>query len=120
MNKKGFTLIELLGVIILLVVIGLIIIPVVRNIIVNNRENAYNEQINRIVEASKKWGLENTDELSEDETYYLTLDELVNTGHLKTNDLKDPRDESTITGCVVIAYLEQYNQYSYTYSNVCS
>ena len=127
MKKKGFTLVELIGVIILLGVLSLIAFPVVNNSIKNAKENAYKTQINEIVEAAKKWGVEHSDELPEMNTngaISIDIPTLIQSGYLKRTEdgtLKDPRDENaSITGCVVITYSDEYKQYEYKYDEECS
>ena len=48
MKKNGFTLIEILGVVAILAILGLIVIPVINNIISNKKVELYNVQIKNI------------------------------------------------------------------------
>jgi len=48
MKKNGFTLVELLGVITILAMLGLIIVPVVSNILSDKKRELYNIQIRNI------------------------------------------------------------------------
>lgn len=119
MKKKGFTLIELLGTVILLGIIALIIFPIANGIIKESKERAYKVQIEAILEASHKWGVDNTDLLPEEDTdivYKLNLSDLITEGYLEdSSDIKDPRTNKVMDGCVSIKYSSSYNQYVYEY-----
>lgn len=118
MKQKGFTLVELLGVIIILGIISLIVIPIVSGTVKKQRNKLYNKQVSTIEDAAEGWGAENTDILpSLDGSTYVSLDDLVIGGFLKNADIKDPRNEEILTGCVKITYDSSYNQYTYKYIN---
>ena len=125
MNKKGFTLTELLAVITILAIILLIVFPVTKNAINKSRENAYEVQVNQIVEQTHRWAADNNNllpDIDSKQTYYVTLSELINGGYIKNSEdgkLYDPRDNSEMNGCVVIKYSSNYNQYIYYYNEVC-
>lgn len=68
---KGFTLIELLAVLIILGIVTMITVPMISNQINSAKDKAYDEQINRIEEISRNWGVSNTELLpDEGETYF--------------------------------------------------
>lgn len=46
-------------------------------------------------------------------TYYLSLNELKENGYIKEDDIADPRDNSTMTGCITIRLNNE--KYEYTY-----
>ena len=54
---KGFTLIELLAVLIILGIVTMITVPMISNQINSAKDKAYDEQINRIEEISRNWGV---------------------------------------------------------------
>src|SRR5574344_580063 len=116
MNKKGFTLVELLGVIVILGVIASLTVPTITGIIKNNKEKTYNAQVNTIIDAAKNWSINNTNYLSETSDLYVSLNWLINGGYIEQDKLIDPRDSSTITGCVKISYASNYSQYEYDFS----
>lgn len=85
--KKAFTLIELLSVIIILGIILTLTIPTVLGIINKSKDNAYNSQIENIINAAKFYISDEKDEISDLENigdvYYVTLTELNNNGYLE-------------------------------------
>lgn len=117
MNKKAFTLVELLAVIIILGIIALIAVPTVFKIIDSSKDELYNDQIVQIENAAKRWTVENA---YEEKSYKVTINELISGGYLegtKNNKVLDPRDKSEMTGCVIIDYDTNTNQYTYQYSD---
>ena len=116
MNKKGFTLIELMGILIVIGIIAVIAVPTINDTIKKSNNDLYNEQINYIVKHAERWSVSNTDMISEDTTYYLTLDQMIEEGIIEDDDVIDPRDEtSKINGCVVISFKKDYSQYDYSF-----
>lgn len=116
MHKKGFTLVELITVIILMGLTITIVFLNIKNIINSSKNKLYEEQINRIITLSKTWAIENTDKIPSavNEMYHLNIQTLVKEGYLKSNDIKDTRDNSQIEGCVEIIY-NDLNNYDYNY-----
>jgi len=121
--KKGFTLVELLGVIAILGIIGIIAFPVVNSTIKESKQDSYNAQVALIEEAAQKWSVKNVEHLPETgDVLYIKLNDLITGGFIvKTNNGKliNPLDNSEMTGCVKVIYLDEYNQYSYEYSEIC-
>lgn len=115
MKKKGFTLTEVLGVIVILGLIALIVFPNVSKSIKNSRKKLYEQQVDLIEKNARRWGVEHSDLLPESGIYYLELSELVSGGYVTQKELKDPRDESPMGGCVWVGFDPDYNQYQYTY-----
>lgn len=115
---KGFTLVELIGVIILLGVIALMAYPTITKTIDNSKEKAYAEQIRQIENAASRYGLDNYETLPTMDS--ISLSTLISEGYIvKTKDKKlyDPRDNTELTGCVIVRY--QDNQYVYEYDQNC-
>lgn len=119
-NSKGFTLIELLAVLVVLSVLAILAATTIFKIMKSSRTDLYNSQIKYIESAAEKWALDNTNLIGYSVPYCLTLTNLVKSGHLEKTDLKDPRDESTITGYVKITYDTTYKQFEYKYMKQCS
>ena len=75
--KKGFTLVELLGVVVLLGIIATIVVTIVDRSLKENRKNAYNIQINSIVENTKNYFADNPELLPDlSQSYTITLGDL--------------------------------------------
>ena len=123
--KRGFTLIELLCVIALLAIVSLIAYPIISGSIQSSKEQAYEDQKRMIVEAAKNWGIYNTDKLPETDSfdvYSVSLSDLINGGYItnaKDGVLKNPLDDTDMSGCVKISYSTNYNQYIYEYDETC-
>lgn len=100
---KGFTLIEILGVLIILGVISLVTIPVVTNILRENKETLYQSQINNIKDSAKNFVAENIFDLSLENGSRLgiTIGKLKDLGYLEPNVInsktkKEFTDDTTI------------------------
>lgn len=120
-DKKGFTLVELLAVVAILAAIALVVTPTVINQLKKSREKAYVEQTHILEETAERWSVKNANRLEENSKYYLDIDTLVNEGYLDNKDIIDPRDESRMNGCIVVAFDEENNQFTFTYNeNTCT
>lgn len=112
MKKSGFTLVELMAVIILLGILGLIAVPVVTNIINDNKESLYKSQLVLIQEQAEKWAYENLDMLPsrENEQITLTILELKKNGKLPL-DLRNPKTNELFPNDMQVAITIRNNQY---------
>lgn len=122
MKKDGFTLVELLAVIVIIGITYLIIFPSVTSFINKSKEKSYNIQVDLIEKASKKWVVDNTDELLKKDPYHLnninlTLTTLKKEGYLQDMFIENPKNKKIMTGCVVVSYQSNKNQYEYTYED---
>ena len=122
MKKEGFTLVELLAVIVIIGIIYLIVFPSVTSFIDKSKEKSYNIQVDLIEKASKKWVIDNTDELLKKDPYHLnninlTLTTLKKDGYLQDEFIENPKTKKIMTGCVVVSYQSNKNQYEYTYED---
>lgn len=118
--KKGFTLAELLGVISILGILALIITPVVTSSINSSKEKAYVKQVGIIENVAKEWGVENNDQLPEigsTKKIAVMLSDLISSGKVQDSSFRNPKTNSDMTGCVVVSYNSQYNQYEYIYND---
>ena len=117
-HGNGFTLAELLAVIVILGVITIIVFPAVNKTIKQSKEGTYEEQKNTIIRNAKRWSVENADQLSEDRSIYLSIDQLKREGYMENKDVVNPLTEEIMDGCIRISYDEEYNQYNYSYMDV--
>lgn len=94
-NEKGFTLVELISVVVVLGLLAIIVIPITKNIISEERDDLYQRQIDGIIESAKVWGANNIDKLpAEGESdVEVTLGEL-KTGGYADKELKNPKTEN--------------------------
>lgn len=92
-------------------------VPIINEIIKSQREKAYIEQITLIEERAQKWGVANANTLgTSNVSYYLTLDKLIEENLIEQSNIKDPRNNEIMAGCIVISYDSAYNQHTYTYN----
>lgn len=116
MNKKGFTLVEILAVIVVLGLLIVIIIPTVNNLIKDSEDSLYNEQISNIVNATKQYMVEHSELLpDEDESVCISISDLIDNGVIDNDIVIDPRTKEELDGCVLIGYVQNYNQYEYSF-----
>ena len=124
-NNKAFTLVELLAVIALLGIIGLIVSFSINNILDSNRNNLYAEQVNEIINTTKKYAVEHPNILPTNDGFSnIDIDTLIRSGYLKaevTNDqgkyiIIDPKNNEELKGLVTVIYNSDYNQYDYSFS----
>jgi|GEM_PF-2552105 len=115
-RNKGFTLIELIAVITILAVIALITVPIVNKAIIKSKEKALETQKETIVDAAKKYALENIEVLPEYDLgqKLIRISDLVRDGYLEKNPI-DPVTNQEMTDCVKVTYDQTKNKYIYNY-----
>lgn len=119
MKNMGFTLTELIAVIVLLGIIALIAVPVINGTIVNSKNKAYNAQVSTIEGTAKKWGVENTALLPNDESECkVTVAELIAQGFIEDDEIIDPRDDSKMNGSIEVSYSTSSKTYYYDYNEI--
>ena len=117
MNKKGFTLVELLAVIAILGLLIAIISPVVKNLINDSEDSLSEQQKKLVVEATKKYMIENSELLPEgSDRAIVYMSDLIDKGVIDNDKIIDPKSKGEINGCVVVSYNNEFNQYDYNYS----
>lgn len=125
MKNKGFTLIELLVTLFIIGLVATITTPIIIGVTSGVREKALERQIKAIEEAAERWGNDNpTDDclvrlasgtLSD---FSINVSDLQREGYLDKKDLKNPTDsKNDMDGCVKISYVQNYNQYKYSYES---
>lgn len=116
---KGFTLAELIGVIILIGAISLITVPVINKTINQNKENAYNKQVSELERIGTTWVSSHLQEVGYENTYYLTLDQLIQSGDVDNKQIKNPKTKEAMTGCLEVSWNEEYKQHTIIYKEPC-
>ena len=118
--KKGFTLVEVLAVIVILGLLVVIISPVVNNLLGDSEDTLYQEQIDGIVKASKKYVVEHSELLPENgDSIAIYISDLIDNGAIDKDKVINPKTKEEMNGCVVVNYNESFNQYEYNYSEDC-
>ena len=121
--KKGFTLIEVIAVIVILGIIGLIAVPIANNITNSSKEKLYDEQVDRIIDATKKLALDDGDYLPEEidgSMKVVKLETIQSNGYLTSDDIENPLTKEKMNGEVTITYynneyIYEYGEYVYSY-----
>lgn len=114
----GFTLVEMLATIVVLSVIALIVYPTIGRIIVNNKNKAYEKQIDVIKEAAANWLTTNEEKLK-DNSYPLPIEDILKNGFIEEDELLNPIDNEPIKGCILITWRKGIKQYDYNYVTSC-
>lgn len=117
MKNKGFTLIELLAVLCVLGIIMTIVVPKITDTTQSAKEKAYNDQIDMLISAAKKWGASNTESLSSDKDIALKFTTLFDDGYIKQSKVINPKTKEELDGCIKISYDQEYQQYKYEYTS---
>lgn len=112
--KKGFTLVELLGVIVLLGVIATIVVTIVDKTLKDSRNNAYDIQINNIIEDTKNYFVDNSNYLpSLGNSYTVTLKILRENGYV-TEDIISPISKNKFSENTTIVVTNTNEGYKYS------
>lgn len=133
MNKKGFTFIELLAVLVIIGIVLLIAIPSIRYADRRFHEKAYNTKVEMIKNAATEYGDDYKEIIlySGTGTTYtdptttstypainVTVRDLLNNGYItkdkeaKTDDILDPRDDSSMLDMEIIIYIKNDRAYA--------
>ena len=113
--KKGFTLVELLGVIVILSVIGLLVTPLVLNVINESRNDVNDAQIQSIKRAAKNYTTDNVLNMKCESGCRVTLEALIDGGYLESKDLKNAKTNESIDLKSQVEIKWNGTKYSYTY-----
>ena len=116
--KKGFTLVELIITVSLIVLIGFIAVPRVRNLISDSKQKAYDSMVYTIEDAAKSYTYLNSSTIDNDITSNgyaeVTILTLQQNGLLKT-DLVDPLTNNNVSTSIVVRITKASNLYSFEY-----
>ena len=120
--KKGFTLIELIGVVVVLAVIGFVVYPIISGLLVDNKEQIYERQIEQLEKIASNWVVTNSGQITfeDNETHYLYLSDLYEQGYIEENELYNPKTNEPLTGCITVTWQENINQHIYNYDPECN
>ena len=105
MKSRGFTLVELLAVITILALLGLLIVPVISNVLSDNKTKLYNVQINNIEEGAKSYVSEHifSIDIPIGTSKGITLGKLKNFGYV-ADDIIDPLTKEEFSNDMIICY----------------
>lgn len=103
MRNRGFTLVELLGVVAILAMLGLVIVPVISNVLSNNKRELYNVQIRNIESAANNYVSEHVFDIdiSIGSSKGITLGTLKSFGYI-SDDIVDPITRKKFSDDMVI------------------
>ncbi len=120
MNNKAFTLIELIAIILIIGMLILITIPIIGDVIEHSKEQAHDEQVNKIEQAALSYATENTGTLFPDgiNSVEVNVETLQLEGYLPKTDIYSPLTVDIMDGCVTIS-LDSYNQFKGEYNEEC-
>lgn len=116
MNNKGYTLIEILMVVAIIAVLGLTATVGLNKVILNSKQNKYDQMISEIKEAANVYITIIEPDLNA--SLYVDINETVTIEELQTallldENLKNPKDNSLVSGNVVITYNSSSESISY-------
>ena len=120
-GKKGFTLVEIIGAIVLLTVIGLIIYPVINNLISDSKDDLYKKQIEELERISNTWVAKNYKKLKLEAgySYNLSFEELKEAGLISEQHIKNPKTGELLEGCITLSYNSENKNYDIKYDSKC-
>lgn len=134
MNNKGFTFVELIAIIVIIAVITIIAVPSINRADEKINQEMYDTKIKLIKSAAKEYGedymdvIVNVADPNDDSTWYhesenkypkieITVEDLYNNGYLvkdsgsNEEDIKDPRDDSSMFDIPITIYIKNNQPY---------
>lgn len=114
-KTKAFTLVELMGVLVIIGVLSAVLIPVISNVLKENKEKAYQVQLQNITLAAKNFVSDNMFLIPETEgdSISITLGQLKKSGYIETSII-NPKTKQEISNCLKIEVKKINNNYEYT------
>ena len=110
MKKKGFTLVELLSIVVILGIIVVVALPQISGSIGSKKEKQYNKIVKIVENAGKVYLTENVTRDS------VSIDKLIESDYL-TSGLKNPINNTPLTGCVKKITSDGVTKYKYEVDN---
>ena len=103
MRNRGFTLVELLAVVAILAMLGLIIVPVINNVLNDNKAKLYNLQIQNIEDGARGYVSDRvfSIDISVGSSKGITLGTLKQQGYVE-NDIVNPLTKERFSDNMVI------------------
>lgn len=138
--RRGFTLVELVVVMVILGLLALVAFPAVLKVINDSKASAYEDQVLIIEKAAKEWGVSNPTKLPDvniddgnctivkagSQVTSISIDTLINSGYLSSDEVKNPKNGQKMNGEVNITfvcskdasgkYIKNSGQYVYSYN----
>lgn len=113
-KKKAFTLVELMGVLVIIGVLTAVLIPVISNVIKENKQKMYNTQLDTIKLAAKNFGSDNVFLLPDnnDEIVYINLNQLKKMGYIE-DVITNPLTKKDFSDCTLIKITKVEGGYEY-------
>ncbi len=110
MKKNGFTLVELLSIVVILGIIVVVALPQISGSITSKKEKQYNKIVKIVENAGKVYLTENVTKDS------VSIDKLIKSDYL-TSGLKNPINNTPLTGCVKKITSDGVTKYKYEVDN---
>ena len=110
MKKNGFTLVELLSIVVILGIIVVVALPQISGSIGSKKEKQYNKIVKIVENAGKVYLTENVTRDS------VSIDKLIESDYL-TSGLKNPINNTPLTGCVKKIISDGVTKYKYEVDN---
>ena len=110
MKKNGFTLVELLSIVVILGIIVVVALPQISGSIGSKKEKQYNKIVKIVENAGKVYLIENGTMDS------VSIDKLIESDYL-TSGLKNPINNTPLTGCVKKITSDGVTKYKYEVDN---
>lgn len=119
MKSRGFTLVELLGVVFILALLGLLIVPIVSNVLIDKKNDLYNVQIRNIEDGLSNYLNEHFLDVNVPSDSWLgyKLEYLQELGYIK-NGIKNPITNREFSSDMVIAVKNSYDGFEYHFGSI--
>lgn len=118
MKNKAFTLVELLGVIVILGIIATITVPIVQRTILEQTEEAYQDQVTSFEKAAKSYVASDVYNMATrclNRTCTVSLDTLQKEGFLPSGDIVNPKTDENFNMENTVDITYNGGNFSYNY-----